>query len=93
MQPKFAPLGYDVICTCKYQGKRVPISLDTARYRMFVDLQSKLEGHNGKAMWKDIHMGVAPKIQIAGATRLQIIATLPHVHVQMTEHGAEVRYV
>lgn len=68
------------------------ISLDNARYRMLIDVQASLQSHEGKAMWKQIHMAIAPGIKVSGATKLQVIATLPHIKVNMTEHGAEVSY-
>lgn len=68
------------------------ISVDNARYRMLCDVQAQLQAHNGKALWKEIHAGVAPGIKVSGATRLQLIATLPHIQVKVGEHGAEVSY-
>lgn len=81
-----------VLAECKYRGQKSFISMETAKYRLHVDLQSQLCKHGGAAPWCKIQSGIAPGIKFSGMTRLQVLATLPHVVVEKTEHGVVVRY-
>ena len=83
---------YSVIASCKYHGRKVNIDLDTAKYRLLVDLNHALQQHGGQAMWKSIHMQVGGGIKLAGATKLQLIATLPYIKIDTTNHGTVITY-
>lgn len=84
--------SFTVIASCKYHGKSVPMDINTAKYRMFIDLQNMLQKHGNPVMWHKIQSGVGHSIQLSGATRLQLIASLPHVSVVNTEHGSVITY-